>query len=184
MQDILFALWFFAPAGIANSVPVFAAHIKSLEKLAGPIDGGKSYRGKRILGANTTFRGLVSAVIAGIAIGGLQIVIYNNNQWVSAIVDRLDYSSLSILLLGGLLGTGAIIGDAIKSFFKRQVGVASGKSWFPFDQIDYVIGGIIFSMGYVILDVKTYLLILGFYLILHLATVYVGWLLKLRTDPI
>jgi len=184
MNEILFALWFFAPAGIANSMPVFAARIKALDKLNKPLDGGKSYHGKRILGPNKTYRGFIAAITTGVAVAGLQILIFTNNSWVSSVVDRIDYSSVSILLLGGLLGSGAIIGDAVKSFFKRQKGVPSGKTWFPFDQADYIIGGILFSFGYVVLSIGTYLIILGFYLVLHLVTVYIGWLLKLRTDPI
>jgi CDP-2,3-bis-(O-geranylgeranyl)-sn-glycerol synthase len=184
MQDILFALWFFAPAGFANTIPVFAARIKVLDGLNKPLDGGKSYRGKRILGPNKTYRGFIAAIITGVAIGGLQILLYNNSSWIFSVVSRLDYSSLSVLALGGLLGSGAIIGDAVKSFFKRQKGVPSGKTWFPFDQIDYVFGGILFSLGYVVLDINVYLFILGSYLLLHLLTVYVGWRLHLRTDPI
>lgn len=184
MNEILFALWFFAPAGIANSMPVFAARIRSLDRLGKPIDGGYTYNGKRLLGANKTYRGFLAALLSGTAVAGLQIAVYNNSSWVFSIVNRIDYSNSSVLLLGGLLGAGAIIGDAVKSFFKRQVGVPAGKSWFPFDQTDYVIGGIVFSLAYVVLDLKIYLLILFFYLILHIATVYVGWRLKFRDDPI
>jgi CDP-2,3-bis-(O-geranylgeranyl)-sn-glycerol synthase len=184
MSDILFALWFFAPAGIANTMPVFASRIKALDRFNKPLDTNKIYRGKRLLGANKTYRGLIVAVLSGIAVAGIQIALYTNNSWVFSIVNRLDYSSLSILLLGALLGSGAIIGDAIKSFFKRQANVPAGKTWFPFDQIDYIIGGIFFSLSYVILDIKIYVLVLCLYFILHIAVVYLGWLLKLRSDPI
>lgn len=184
MSDILFALWFFAPAGIANSMPVFASRIRALDPLNKPLDNNKIYRGKRLFGAHKTYRGLLVAVLSGIAVAGIQIVLYANNSWVFSVVNRLNYSSLSILLLGALLGGGAIIGDAIKSFFKRQASVPAGKTWFPFDQIDYIVGGIFFSLSYVILNIKIYLLILCLYFILHIATVYLGWLLKLRSDPI
>jgi len=184
MNDILFALWFFAPAGLANTVPVFAARIKSLDRLGKPLDGGKTYRGKRIFGANKTYRGLLAAIITGVFIAMIQMFVFSSNSWVAAIVDRIDYGSFSILLLGGLLGTGAIIGDALKSFFKRQIGVDSGKSWFPFDQIDYVIGGILFSLLYTVLDIEIYTYILLFYFVLHLLAVYGGWLLNIRKDPI
>jgi CDP-diglyceride synthetase len=35
-------------------------------------------------------------------------------------------------------------GDAVKSFFKRRLGITPGKSWFPFDQLDFVLGAILF----------------------------------------
>ena len=59
-KDILFALWFFLPAGLANAAPVFASRIPKSEKLALPLDFGKSFRGKRIFGENKTFRGLLA----------------------------------------------------------------------------------------------------------------------------
>jgi hypothetical protein len=57
MKDILFALWFFLPAGLANAAPVFANKIPGSEWLAVPIDGGKHFRGKRITGNHKTIRG-------------------------------------------------------------------------------------------------------------------------------
>ena len=49
-KDILFALWFFAPAGLANAAPVFANKIPRSDWLAVPLDFGKSLRGRRIFG--------------------------------------------------------------------------------------------------------------------------------------
>ncbi len=39
-----------------------------------------------------------------------------------------------------MLGMGALAGDAVKSFFKRQIGAKPGNMWPPFDQIDFVVG--------------------------------------------
>jgi CDP-2,3-bis-(O-geranylgeranyl)-sn-glycerol synthase len=36
------------------------------------------------------------------------------------------------------------VGDAVKSFFKRQIGVAPGASWIGFDQLDFFIGAYAF----------------------------------------
>lgn len=36
-------------------------------------------------------------------------------------------------------------GDAVKSFFKRQRDMPPGSSWFPFDQLDFVIGALVFA---------------------------------------
>ena len=31
-------------------------------------------------------------------------------------------------------------GDAVKSSFKRRVGIAPGQPWFPADQLDFIVG--------------------------------------------
>ena len=51
-ENILFALWFFLPAGIANVAPIFAAKWRLLESLNKPLDFGQTFRGKRIFGYN------------------------------------------------------------------------------------------------------------------------------------
>ena len=55
-------LYFFAPAYFANMAPVFArGHFATL---AVPIDGGRRWRGRRILGDHKTWRGIVAGVVA------------------------------------------------------------------------------------------------------------------------
>jgi CDP-2,3-bis-(O-geranylgeranyl)-sn-glycerol synthase len=83
-----------------------------------------------------------------------------------------------------LLSFGALFGDMVKSFFKRQLGVASGKSWFPFDQIDYIVGGLAFSAIVVRLEATQYISVLVVWFALHLISSYIGYLLKLKKDPI
>jgi CDP-2,3-bis-(O-geranylgeranyl)-sn-glycerol synthase len=82
------------------------------------------------------------------------------------------------------MGFGALLGDAIESFFKRQARVKPGNTWFPFDQIDYIIGGLLFSLPVITLGVKYYFLILVVWLLLHLISSYIGYLLGLKTKPI
>ena len=66
-------------------------------------------------------------------------------SWADWLVQDLDYVGLPTLIVGPLFAIGALGGDALKSFFKRQVGIRPGGTWFPFDQIDYIIGGAIAS---------------------------------------
>ena len=42
------------------------------------------------------------------------------------------------------MGLGAGVGDAVKSFFKRRVGIAPGSSWLFFDQLDFFVGAYAF----------------------------------------
>ncbi|MFH0873392.1 MAG: CDP-archaeol synthase [Candidatus Komeilibacteria bacterium] len=118
--------------------PVFAQRLNFYPHLNKPIDGGAKLWGDFILGSGKTWRGLFVGVLMGMIIGGLEGVFYDLN-WVTSL-SPLPLSSLSGLLFGFLSGLGAILGDSVKSFFKRRVGIRSGNSWPVFDQIDFVIG--------------------------------------------
>lgn len=177
MSTLLLAFWFFAPAGPANFAPVFANKIPILNKWHTPLDFGKTYRGKPIFGENKTWRGLISGIVVGMFIAALQY-----NIWIP---PELAGKSLAFYLtLGGLLGFGALAGDALESFAKRQASITPGKSWFPFDQIDYVIGGILASLLIVRLPLVIYVWILVLYFVLHLLFAYIAFLLKLKDKPI
>jgi len=105
--------------------------------MAGPIDGGRTWRGRRVLGDHKTWRGLVVGVLAGALTFALQQAIFRAG-WLQALA-LLDYDACSPLP-GALLGFGALLGDAVKSFFKRGLGIAPGGTWIPFDQLDFLVG--------------------------------------------
>ncbi len=181
INEIWFALWFFLPAGIANATPVFANKVPLLNRWTTPLDFGKSWRSKRLFGANKTWRGLVFGTLVGALTGLVIHYVY------PASADQLGFTEnqlLYMVILGGLLGAGALVGDAIESLIKRQLGVAPGEAWFPFDQIDYIIGGILLSSLLVMLEFTQIIAILLVYFGLHLITSYIGYLLHLKDKPI
>ncbi|MFO0920632.1 MAG: CDP-archaeol synthase [Candidatus Saccharimonadales bacterium] len=182
ISDIMFALWFFLPAGVANASPVIAKQIPVLNRCKTPMDFGKSYKGTRIFGDNKTWRGLLIGVLSGGVTGMIIYLCYPesiNYVSVSIFPDILD-----MFTVGAALGAGALIGDAIESFFKRRSNVKPGESWFPFDQIDYIVGGLIFATPFVILSFKANLLILFTWFFAHLLFSYIGFVLKLKEKPI
>lgn len=129
-------LYFFVPAYLANMAPVVARG--HLEWLAGPMDGGWTWRGRRVLGDHKTWRGL----LAGIAVGALTFAA-QRWLWQRGIAHELallDYGACDAWLPGALLGLGAGLGDAVKSFFKRRIDIAPGGSWLVFDQLDFMVG--------------------------------------------
>jgi CDP-2,3-bis-(O-geranylgeranyl)-sn-glycerol synthase len=184
LNDILFALWFFLPAGIANMVPVFAAHIPLIKKFDAPIDGGRTYKGKRVFGAHKTWRGMIVGIIFGTLVLWLQQYLYGESSWIRSFSTAVDYSTLPTLLMGPLFAIGALGGDAIESFFKRQRGIAPGKGWFPFDQTDFIIGGAIATMPFVTLSVWHYLWLLVLWLGVHVISTIIGYFLGLKNTPI
>ena len=174
MSTYISAFLLFIPAGIANAVPVLVKKVPGLSKLNAPIDGGRSFRGKRLLGANKTWRGLISGTI------------------VSGFIAWLLYPQLSLdtgstwhgIALGCSIGFGALLGDAVESFFKRQKEIPSGSSWLLFDQLDYVMGALLFSVPFIRLAGIDYVLIILTYFVLHFIVSYIGYLLGLKDKPI
>ena len=49
----------------------------------------------------------------------------------------------TVFLFGAIIGTFALIGDAVKSYFKRRRGKEGGAPWVPFDQLDFVVFGLL-----------------------------------------
>lgn len=144
---ILFqTLFFFLPAYIGNTSPVIFSKLKPFSNWNFPADFYKKYKGKRILGDHKTIRGYIVGIIFSATMGLLQFYLVKNNIWKYHHAIYLDPTKSLILSL--LLGFGALFGDSLKSFFKRQVGIDPGKPWVPFDWIDFTIGAIILSFWY------------------------------------
>lgn len=173
MIDFLWtAFLFFLPAGVANATPPIANKIPLLNRWKTPVDFGRHFRGKRILGPNKTWRGIAT----GTFFAGLTATIE------SALFGNGNLSSL--FLLGAVMGFGALVGDAVESFFKRQRGIESGQSWFPFDQIDYIIGGLVFVYPFTQLPLEIILMIFLVFFGLHVLVAYVGYLFGFKDTPI
>ncbi len=183
MKIILSVLWFFLPAGLGNLAPILARKIPVLEKLSYPMDFYKKFRQRRILGDHKTIRGLIAGIVAGIVTVYLQTILYNNFQFFRD-VSFVNYNTINPIYFGFLASFGALFGDALKSFLKRQLKIPSGKSWFPADQIDYILGGIFFTALYIRLSMELYLILFIIWFFLHPLSTFIGWLLRLKDDPI
>lgn len=184
LEDIVTAIWFLLPAAVANVVPIFSAAIPGLRRWNAPIDGGRTFRGHELLGSHKTWRGLISGIIAATITLWLQQVAVEHTVWLRELTSNIDYASLPTLLLGPLFAIGALGGDAVESFFKRQRDIKSGHAWVPFDQIDYIIGAVIVTLPFVILTPLQYLWIIAIWFGVHLLASYLGWLVGLKKDPI
>lgn len=184
LQNVLFAIWFLLPAAAANAAPVFAAAIPAFKKLGAPIDGGKTWRGHKLLGPHKTWRGIIAGIVLSTFTLWLQQSLAAHFSWAQFVASGIDYSALPLLILGPLFAIGALGGDALESFFKRQQNITSGGKWIPFDQIDYVIGSLAVSLFFVILQPVQYVLIIIVWFFAHLLASYVGYKLHLKKDPI
>lgn len=142
MQIVLQVLWLLVPAGVANMAPAVAAHYNWLPRIAGPIDFGLKLGGRRIFGTHKTIRGFAVGIIGGGITGGIQHFLRNIMFFQSISIFTYDPFGYAVFF-GAVLGFAALVGDATKSFLKRRLHIAPGKSWKPFDQIDFVIGALI-----------------------------------------
>ncbi len=183
IKELLFVFWFFAPAGLSNLAAFASGSIPFLKYFDQPVDGGLTFRKKRVLGSHKTIRGFIAGISAGILCVFLEVFLYTNVTFVRSFVS-LDYTQIQPVLLGFLLGFGALFGDAAKSFFKRQLNIKPGKSWVPFDQIDFIIGGMLFSLFYIRLTQWQYFLLFILFLLLHPLHTFLGYLLKLKKEPL
>lgn len=184
LKDLFFTLWFFLPAGIANMMPIFVAQVPQLKRFDAPIDFGKTYRGKRIFGSHKTWRGLLAGIVFGTITLGLQQLLVLHSGWLQVWTARVDYSQLPTLVLGPLFAIGALGGDAIESFFKRQRGIAPGRGWFPFDQTDYIIGAAIASIPFVALSLLQYIALIALWLAIHVVASAIGYFMGVKERPI
>ncbi len=180
-QLILQSVYFIVPAYFANMAPVIAKRLKIFERANKPVDfNAKAFDGRPLFGKNKTVRGFIFGVAAGIVLVFLQRILYafESFRWISI----TDYSSF--LLLGTLMGFGALSGDVIKSFFKRRFNIKPGKKFIPFDQTDFVIGAYLFVFPFYSSMISWELffssLIVSFFL--HILVNHVAYYLNIRKE--
>ncbi len=183
MDTVILCAWLFAPTAFSNGAPVLANNIPGFIKFSQPLDAGFHFRGKRVFGDNKTVRGLLSGIAMGIICGFIQYILANNFTSFSTITNLLDYANPSILLYTASIGAGVIAGDAIESFFKRQLDIAPGKNWIPFDQLDFILGAIAVSLLFYSLSLTQYVVLFLLALILHPTLNIISWLLGLQKRP-
>lgn len=176
---VLQALYFALPIFAANMAPVLLAGIPFLGQ---PIDNNRLWRGKPILGTHKTWRGLLGGVIFALLIVLLQSFV-QDKYGVFQRISLIDYQASGILILGVLMGAGALIGDALKSFFKRRLNRPSGSPWIPFDQLDFIVGGLAFSAFYAWPGWQIALILLILTPLLHVLTNVAAYAVGLKSVP-
>ncbi|MBU90356.1 hypothetical protein CMO94_02340 [Candidatus Woesearchaeota archaeon] len=173
---ILQCFYFILPAYFANMAPVIVKKIFNNLKI--PIDFDKKINNKAIFGKNKTFRGLIFGIIFAIITAFIQFIFYSNNILVDLAI--IDYSNW--LLIGFLIGFGAVFGDLIESFVKRRLDYEPGKSFIPWDQTDFIIGALIFVYPLVILSLDKVIIILLLSFVLHIIVNHTAFYVGIRKE--
>ncbi len=172
------AAYYAAPIYFGNMAPVITKKI--FTSLAKPIDFGKTWKGKPIVGKNKTFRGLIMGIVFGIAIALIQYWLYGFE--IFRTISIFDYKVGSSIILGALMGFGAVFGDMFESFFKRRLGIESGKPWIPFDQLDFIIFGLLFSFIIFVPPIPYTIIILVISPLGHILVNHLAFYLKIRKE--
>lgn len=157
------ALEFILPVYCANAIPVIVGG-------GHPIDFGKNFLdGRPIFGKNKTIKGFFSGLIVGTAVG---------------LIESAFFPGVPILL-GLLLSLGALLGDLAGAFLKRRLGLNPGELLPVIDQVDFIIGALLFSTAFSLL-VLSWELVLAVLIItppIHLLTNFVAYKFGLKNNP-
>jgi CDP-2,3-bis-(O-geranylgeranyl)-sn-glycerol synthase len=148
---IFACLWYLLPAAIGNHSASCGNRLwlprvfkSGLEKLAIPVDLDRTWRGQEIFGKNKTWRGVVVGAVAGVLVASIQAALFFGIGFFKQ-NTIVDFGQVNCVMFGFLMGSGALAGDLVKSFIKRRLNKASGRPWFPWDQLDWIFGAIIAS---------------------------------------
>ena len=160
IQLIVEAIKFIFPAYCANATPVLAGGGTRM-------DFGKNfYDGKRIFGNNKTFRGFFFGLAIGMFVGSIEYELFG-------------FPILFIVLIP----LGALLGDLTGAFLKRRIGIAPGGLLPIVDQVDFVVGAIVFSIPLAIVSWELAVTVLLITPPIHLFTNFLAYKMKLKRNP-
>ncbi|MFC6718641.1 CDP-2,3-bis-(O-geranylgeranyl)-sn-glycerol synthase [Natrialbaceae archaeon GCM10025810] len=127
LETVVIAFWAMLPAYVPNNAAVLAGGGR-------PIDGGRTWGDKRVLGDGKTWRGTAAGIAAGLALAGLLTVA------APAVSDAVGFAVPEFTLPAAIaLAAGAMLGDITASFLKRRTGRRRGAMFPGVDQLDFVV---------------------------------------------
>ena len=159
-QDWLEALYIIVPTYCTNGAPIIFGG-------GPPLDFGKCLSdGQRIFGTNKTVRGLAGGLMIGAVIGVLGFYL------ISPVL-------LTISLLACL---GALLGDLAGAFLKRRLKIEPGAPLPGVDQLDFVIGALLFVFPFYQVSLTSVLILILVTPPIHFLTNVGAYLLGLKSN--
>jgi len=163
--DILRALWLSMPAYIANMAA-------SLSGGRIPIDLGREFRGKRLLGNGKTIEGFSTAVMSGF-LAGLIMERIPHAFWLPGMTWAAGIAA----------GLGAMSGDMLGSLIKRRLGIERGGMFFPMDQAGFIVFGLLLMWPFVDITISDFLVSVFLTIPLHMLVNRIGYWLGVKKVP-
>lgn len=161
MSRLIQLIYLMLPVYCANMAPPFVKYWPGWNR---PIDA-------RRLGSHKTVVGFISGIIAACAV----VYIQSRIQWPGNLVSYNNWLSLGLAT-----GFGAMLGDTAKSFFKRRIGIAPGNAWLPWDQLDFILGGLLALAFWVRLSMLDLLAVLAFSFIADIIVNHLSFYIGIR----
>jgi hypothetical protein len=146
MTLLLQLIWLATPilaSGLVHLVVLKRDWLPALRRA--PLDFGATFRGRRVFGANKTWRGAVIMIVGSAVFASLF-------AWLNASLLHwpvaVEFAQSRPLAWGMLLGLGYILGELPNSFAKRQLDIAPGamgrgapgRLFWVVDQLDSLAG--------------------------------------------
>lgn len=152
------------PPYVANGSAVFASRLKWRH----PVDFGRNFiDGRRIFGDGKTYEGVAIGIATGTVLGYFPNLVYH----VIGVFDAF------------VLSASAVLGDLIGAFIKRRLCMPRGHPAFPLDQLDFLLTAFLVYSLFREIPVVYVLAAVVITPVIHRATNYVAYLLKLKKEP-
>ena len=180
-----FLLGAFVLAGMAQTA-WFKAPLS--RRFSRPIDGGKTFRGRRVFGEHKTLRGFI-VMIPAAAISFVALAAAAGDP---AAAGLWPLTPLGYAGLGAFAGFGFMAGELPNSFIKRQLGIRPGEcprsraaasAQFVADRIDSGLGMLLAASAIVTIPAMTWLLVLAIGPSIHWAFSVLMFHLGLKARP-
>ncbi|QCS41561.1 CDP-2,3-bis-(O-geranylgeranyl)-sn-glycerol synthase [Natrinema versiforme] len=177
LETIVIAFWAMLPAYVPNNAAVLAGGGR-------PIDGGRTWGAKRVLGDGKTWRGTAMGITAGLALAAVLTVLADG------VGDALGFAVPEFTPLAALgLAGGAMLGDILASFLKRRTGRQRGAMFPGLDQLDFVVVSLplvaLLEFGWFRnwFTLEVILVVVVLTPILHVTTNMIAYKLGLKNEP-
>ncbi|KYH26947.1 hypothetical protein HAPAU_08350 [Halalkalicoccus paucihalophilus] len=177
LELLVVAFWVMLPAYVPNNAAVLAGG-------GAPIDGGRTWKGRRILGDGKTWRGTIVGTLVGVGVA------YLLNVLRPTAVDVLGVSvptfPLAVMIT---LPLGAMLGDMAASFIKRRTGRNRGAPLPGVDQLDFAVMALVltavvaFEWFVAVFTLALLVVVLIVTPILHVITNVLAYLFGFKHEP-
>jgi CDP-2,3-bis-(O-geranylgeranyl)-sn-glycerol synthase len=175
---LVVAFWAMLPAYVPNNAAVLFGG-------GPPIDGGRTWGERRVLGDGKTWRGTAG----GIATGAVLALVLNALRPEVAGAVPAELPAPFPLAAVVALPTGALLGDIGASFLKRRTGRERGAAFPGVDQLDFVVGALgltaLAAPGWFLATFTLAVLAVVVVItpVLHVSTNVVAYKLSLKSEP-
>jgi CDP-2,3-bis-(O-geranylgeranyl)-sn-glycerol synthase len=177
IDTVVTALWVMLPAYVPNNAAVLVGGGR-------PIDGGRTWRGRRLLGDGKTWRGTIAGILAGVVLA-LALRVLATYLARAHGIDLPAFPSLAMVSLPA----GAMAGDVVASFLKRRLDRQRGAPMPGLDQLDFVVGALLLTALVTprwfgaTFTVPVVVVVVVLTPVLHVGTNALGYWLGLKNEP-